>query len=73
MNRGTTSATPTLLLETSEVARALGLSYSGVYALIVAGHLRPDAVTGRGLRLFLPSTVQALKNARAAAAGKDRP
>lgn len=52
---------PTLYMEMSDVARALGLSYSGVYALVMAGRLRPDALSVRGVRYFLPATVEAFR------------
>lgn len=51
---------PELLLEMSDVARRLGMSYSGTYALVSRGDLTVYAKTPRGLRLFHPTQVEAL-------------
>jgi hypothetical protein len=55
---------PQLLLEASDVARALGLSYSGAMLAVARGDLHPCAITPRKLRLFRPEDVAALRLAR---------
>jgi hypothetical protein len=58
-----TNSKPTLL-EASDVARILGLSYSGFYVIVKAGKLEPAYVTPRGLRLFIPEAVELFRAQR---------
>lgn len=55
-----------LFLEASDVARELGLSYSGIYAMVQSGTLKPVALTKRGIRLFSEEDVAILKALREA-------
>lgn len=55
---------PVQYLEASDVARVLELSYSGVYALVQSGALKPAGVTLRGVRLFLAVQVEELRALR---------
>jgi len=49
------------LLEMSDVARRLGMSYSGLYMILKAGKLEPAYVTPRGLRLFEPEKIESFR------------
>jgi len=49
------------LLEMSDVARRLGMSYSGLYMILKAGKLEPTYVTPRGLRLFEPDKIETFR------------
>lgn len=51
-------------LEMSDVARALGISSSGVRALIHRGELTADATTERGVGLFTRKQVEELAKKR---------
>ena len=53
-----------IYLETSDVARVLLMSYSGVRWIVATGRLLPAAVTTRGTRLFAPVDVEALRISR---------
>jgi hypothetical protein len=55
-----------VLLEASDVARELNLSYSGVRVVVGNGKLAIYAVTRRGVKLFKAKDVEALKRARKA-------
>jgi len=57
-------AEPAKLLESSDVARILGLSYSGVRDLVETGKLNAAFVTPRGVRLFYQAVVDALRRRR---------
>jgi len=61
---------PRVLLESSDAARILGLSYSGVRVLVERGKLKPYAVTPRGVKLFDVGDVNRLRYERAVAAGR---
>lgn len=61
---GLQAALPQRLLEMSDVARMLGLSYSGARLLAEVGKLEPVAVTVRGLRLFKEEDVQRCRELR---------
>jgi hypothetical protein len=54
-----------LLLEANDAARALGLAIQTVQHLALMGTLRVYAVTRRGVRLYRPEDVEAVRLARA--------
>lgn len=60
----TTLSLPTLYFESGDVAHELGLSYSYIRHLLITGQIQPDAKTKRGVNLFTPETVKALKKVR---------
>jgi DNA-binding transcriptional MerR regulator len=51
-------------LESSDVARALDMSVSGVRLLVLEGRLMPVARTRRGSRLFSATDVELFKTRR---------
>jgi hypothetical protein len=57
-------ATTQTLLEMSDVARLLEISYSGLYMIVKAGKLEPAYVTPRGLRLFEPNMIERFRQQR---------
>lgn len=52
---------PIMLLEMSDVAAILGLSYSGARRLVGVGKLTPYAQTPRGCRLFTEEQIEVLR------------
>lgn len=59
------------LLETSEAARAAGVTPSAIYRAAAAGRLRVAARTHRGTRLFTPSDIAAYRHARLVRLARD--
>jgi predicted site-specific integrase-resolvase len=58
------------LLETSDVARVLGVTPEAVRSWARSGRLRPWVTTSRGGRLFTPREVERLRRCREALVAK---
>jgi hypothetical protein len=61
------------LLETSDVARALGVTPEAVRSGARSGRLRPSVTTSRGGRLFTSREVERLRRCREALVAKRSP